>query len=316
MIEILNPGWLCLAVDRGRFGHAHIGVPPSAALDTYALEVLNYLLGNDPASPALEVMGNDFSVKIGVDAVGAVTGAKVAAFLDEKPVRGWEAFPVPAGSILRIRQTLEGFRYYVGFSGLLGLDNVMGSYTTNLECAFGGLKGRPLVKSDRILLKDPRPSVPALPLPEDLVPPMNHPHLFRITRGPERGYFTGKSLGRLFEKTDASWYTVSSKSNRTGIRLEGEPLVFKKDAERSIISEGIVPGTIQVPGDGHPIVTMYERTIGGYARLGIIAKADLPRLAHLKPKDRVAFEEVSIEEAEGLWEKGSFRRFKRLTEGR
>ncbi len=312
MIEIVNPGWLCLGVDRGRFGHAHIGVPPSAALDAYALEVLNYLLGNDPSSPALEVMGNDFSVRIGVNAACAVTGAKVAAFLDDRPVDGWRAFPVRAGSTLRVRQTLEGFRYYVGFSGLLGLEMAMGSYTTNLECAFGGHKGRPLVRGDRVDLKDPRPSPSVRPFPEDLIPAMNPPHLFRITRGPERDHFTGKSLTKLFEKTDASWYTVSSKSNRTGIRLEGEPLVFKKDVERSIISDGIVPGTIQIPGDGHPIITLYERTIGGYARLGVIVRADLSRLAHLKPKDRVAFEEVGIEEAEGLWEKGSFRHFREL----
>jgi allophanate hydrolase subunit 2 len=123
----------------------------------------------------------------------------------------------------------------------------------------------------------------------------------RIIEGPEAQYFTQETTNRLFEKKDHSWYIVSSKSNRTGIRLEGKPFIFKKGVEKSIISEGILPGTIQIPGDGQPIVMLNERTIGGYARLGMVAKVDRDRLAHLKPKDRVLFHFIGIHDAERLW---------------
>jgi antagonist of KipI len=72
--------------------------------------------------------------------------------------------------------------------------------------------------------------------------------------------------------------------------------------DKSIISEGILPGTVQIPGDGLPIIMLYERTIGGYARMAMVVKADHDRLAHLKPGDYVLFERVSLEEAEKLWE--------------
>jgi allophanate hydrolase subunit 2 len=113
-------------------------------------------------------------------------------------------------------------------------------------------------------------------------------------------FFTPESIKRFFEKKEPG-HIVSSKSNKTGIRLEGEPVDFRKGVDKSIISEGILPGTVQIPGDGLPIITLYERTIGGYARLGTVAKVDQDRLAHLKPGDKVLFEMITMEEAESLW---------------
>lgn len=301
MIEIMNPAWLSLAVDNGRYGYAGIGVPPSSALDKYALTALNYLLGNGPRSPAIEVMGNDFLIRIEADVSCAVTGARVAISLNDGPVNPWTTFTATKGSVLRVRQATEGFRYYFGVSAAFGFEKAMGSFTTNLECLFGGHKGRPLIKGDRIELTDVRRVDDGITMPEDQIPSMNPPHILRITEGFEMTSFTSGSLKRQFEKNPVSWYTVSTKSNRTGLRLEGDPLAFRKDAEKSIISEGILPGTVQIPEDGLPIITLYERTIGGYARMGMVIKADLHLLAHLKPKDKVGFELVSMEEAEQLW---------------
>jgi antagonist of KipI len=300
MIEVLTPGWLSIIVDGGRYGYGDIGVPPSSALDKLAYNALNHLTESNMDAPVIEVMGNDFSLKIHVDVVCAITGARVIAYIDDIPLLPWSAFMAKKGSILRVKEVEEGLRYYVGFSGFMDIDRVINSFSTNLECRFGGYKGRPLMKGDRIGLKEVR-LVNEKSIPEKYIPPMGSSHMLRIIEGAEIEYFTPKSLKRLAEKKEITCYTVSAKSNRTGIRLEGEPLLFRRRVEKNIISEGILPGTIQVLGNGMPIIMLYERTIGGYARVAIIAKADLDLLAHLKPKDKVMFEMIGVEEAEKLW---------------
>ena len=300
MIEIINPAWFSIVVDGGRYGHADIGVPGSEALDRFAYRFLNYLIGNEGGAPVLEIMGSGFSVKFGTDVTCAVTGAQVTAYVDDRPVTPWMSFVAGNGSTLRVREVLEGFRYYVGFSGVMDVDRVINSCSTNLECKFGGYHGRPLIKGDRLGLKEPR-VIGERFISEDVIPPMDSPHILRILEGPEIDYFTPETLSDLFDATGRSWYTVSAKSNRAGIRLEGKPIVFRKGTDKSIISEGILPGTIQIPGDGMPILMLNERTIGGYARLGMVAKVDHDRLAHLKPKDKVVFQVIDMETAERLW---------------
>jgi allophanate hydrolase subunit 2 len=121
--------------------------------------------------------------------------------------------------------------------------------------------------------------------------------------GPESNYFTDESLAEFLGGKGRAAFTVSTKLNRTGIRLDGKPLAFRTDAEESIISEGLLPGSIQVPGDGLPIIQLHERTLGGYARPALIAKADHDLLAHLKPGDAVIFEMIGMEEAERLFDR-------------
>lgn len=300
MIEVMNPAWFSVVVDGGRYGYADVGVPGSSALDQFAYNILNYLVGNENGMPVIEVMGNEFSIRVDAEMMCAITGAQVTAYLDEKPVTPWSSFAVQRGSILRVKEVLEGFRYYIGFSGLMDVDRVINSYSTNLECRFGGFMGRPLIKGDKIAVKEPRILGERF-IPEEEIPSIDSPHVLRILEGPEMHYFAPESTNRLFEKKDHPWYIVSSKSNRTGIRLEGKPFIFKKGVDKSIISEGILPGTIQIPGDGQPIVMLNERTIGGYARLGMVAKVDHDRCAHLKPKDKVFFQFIGIDEAERLW---------------
>jgi biotin-dependent carboxylase-like uncharacterized protein len=300
MIEVINPGWLSIVVDGGRYGYADIGVPGSAALDQFAYNLLSYLVGNSPGDPALEVMGSEFCIRFATNITCAITGANVDAYLDDTPVAPWTSFVASEGSTLRIKEVLEGFRYYIGFSGCMDVDRVIGSFSTNLECRFGGYRGRPLIKGDQIKIEEPK-TIGERFIPGNVVPSMDEPHVLRVIEGSEIDHFTRDSVSRLFDKTDHPWYIVSAKSNRTGIRLEGKPLLFKKGADKSIISEGILPGTIQVPGDGMPILMLYERTIGGYARIGVVAKVDHDRLAHLRPKDRVVFHKVDMDEAERLW---------------
>lgn len=298
-ITVQNPGLYSLIVDPGRHGFGALGVPPSAALDDYACRALYHLTGNAGA-PVIEAIGPRFALRFDADVTCAITGARVKAFLGESFLRPWTAFPVKRGAILRIRDVMEGFRYYIGFSGTMGITRVMGSYATNLECGFGGLNGRRLNAGDAIAIAgihepDERR------IPGSLIPAMHAPHKLRVLAGPEADCFTEDSHRRFWERGAQTLFTVSKLSNRTGIRLEGTPLQFREDAPKSIVSEGILAGTVQVPGDGLPIIMLHERTIGGYARAAVIARADLDRLAHLAPGDFVIFEKIGLEAAEDLW---------------
>lgn len=299
MIEVMHPGILSIVVDGGRYGYADYGVPSSAALDLFALNMLNAILKNPPSAPAIEVIGSGFSLRFLEDMTCAITGAKVEAFHDGKSVKSWSSFEVKRGDTLKIKDIVEGFRFYVGFSGTMDIEKTINSFSTNLECGFGGYKGRPLKKGDIIGLSSPRIECSST-VPANIIPNMKSPHEINFIKGPEYAYFESASLKRLFEKNTLSCYNVSSKSNRTGIRLEGVPLLFKKDAEKSIISEGVLPGTIQIPGDGLPIIMLNERTIGGYARLGVVARSDRDLLAHLKPGDKVKLKMVNENDTELL----------------
>jgi len=302
MIEIFNPGWLAIIVDNGRYGYGDIGVPPSSALDNFAYSTLNYLTGNHTDSPVMEVMGRGFAIMFDVDITCAITGAKVSAYINDVPLKSWTSFKATKGSILRVKEVTEGLRYYVGFSGDMVLEKAIESFSTNLECRFGGYKGRPLMKGDIIEFNNVRIEEENA-VAERYIPSMNPPHLLRITEGPEIGHFTPNSLKDFLKNHSENTYSVSTKLNRTGIRLEGKPLLFREKVDKSIISEGILPGTIQIPGDGQPIIMLYERSVGGYARIATVARIDIDMLAHLKPKDKVLFQMLGIEQAETLWVK-------------
>jgi antagonist of KipI len=302
MIEIIHPGIMSIIVDGGRYGYREVGIPTSPALDMYALRALNNLLGNEGNAPALEAFGAKFSLKFGKDICCAIAGAKLRASIDGRPLHSWMSFTARAGETLTVNEVSEGFRYYVGFSGTPVLEKVIGSYTTNLECRFGGYRGRPLQKGDRIDLKDIR-RVDVETIGEEFIPRMMPPHTLRVLEGPESDYFTDESLADFLGGSGRTAFTVSTKMNRTGIRLDGKPLAFRAGAEESIISEGLVPGSIQVPKNGLPIIQLHERTLGGYARPALIAKVDHDLLAHLKPGDTVAFEMIGMEEAERLFDR-------------
>jgi biotin-dependent carboxylase-like uncharacterized protein len=302
MIEIVHSGIMSLVVDGGRYGYREVGIPTSPALDIYALSALNHLLGNEGNAPAIEVFGEKFSLRFGKDICCAITGAKVRANLEGRSLQFWMSFEARAGEILTVDEVMEGFRYYVGFSGTPVLEKVIGSYTTNLECRFGGYRGRALQKGDRIDFEDIR-MVDVQRIPEKFIPRMMPPHTLRVVEGPESNYFTDESLEEFLGSNGRTAFTVSTKLNRTGIRLDGKPLAFRTDAEDSIISEGLLPGSIQVPGDGLPIIQLHERTLGGYARPALIIKVDHNLLAHLKPGDSVTFEMIGMEEAGRLFDR-------------
>ncbi len=135
----------------------------------------------------------------------------------------------------------------------------------------------------------------------DLIPKMAPPYVLRTIQGPEISMFRPESVEEVFKGGGSFPLKVSLNSNRTGIRLEGYRLEFVDGVETSIVSEALLPGVIQVPGDGHPIIVLKERTVGGYARIAHVIKADQWILGQLKPGDTVGFGMVDMGTAEMLY---------------
>jgi antagonist of KipI len=299
VITVVNPGFFTIVVDAGRQGLGALGIPTSSALDLYAYRALQYLVGGGNG-PALEAIGRKMTLKFDSEMGCAITGARVSADVDGEPVRGWSTFRVGKGGVLRIRDVVEGLRYYIGFSGIMEADYVAGSYATNVECLFGGFKGRALKAGDRLAFSEMW-DVPVKTIPDGLIPSLKGPHEIRVVPGPEEDFFRPSSVDRFWGETDRITYRISPASNRAGVRLEGEPLLFREGSPGSIISEGIFPGTVQIPGDGLPLIVLCERTIGGYARAGIVARADRDLLAHLEPGKTVTFKKIGLDQAKTLW---------------
>ena len=207
----------------------------------------------------------------------------------------WRSHRVLEGETIVFAGPTSGLRAYLAVAGGIQVPAVMGSRSTNLSTGFGGLDGRPLRKGD-ILCAEPIEDALRFAdrgfMPE-AVPVYSSPWRLRVVWGPQDDHFSEE--GRQTFVTAA--FTVSPDSDRTGIRLKGPVVTRKPGLEESIISEGILSGAIQVPGDGQPIIILGETASGGYRKIATVISADLPLLGQVSPGDEVAFEAVSLEKA-------------------
>ena len=296
-LSFLASGLLTTLQDLGRVGYQHLGIPVSGALDPVSLAAANLLVGNPAATAALEIAYQGPSLRVEADSVRiALAGAaapieRLAAPGDGRPHRlaMLESTRLERGDQIRIG-AFTGVLYLAAEGGF-DVPAVLGSRSTLVRAGIGGLNGRPLQAGDRLPLCRPRASeVEEVRLSAlDLTPPAS----FRIILGPQDDYFTPAAL-RLIEQAS---FTVTPASDRMGMRLDGPRLEHSKGY--NIVSDGIAPGTVQVPGNGLPIVLLADRqTTGGYPKIATVISADLPALGRLTPGATVRFRIVGIEEAE------------------
>jgi allophanate hydrolase subunit 2 len=132
--------------------------------------------------------------------------------------------------------------------------------------------------------------------PKDWISPLEKEVPLRVIPGPQDHHFTEKGSQTFY----SSSYQVTPQCDRMGVRLEGPKIERRSDVEESIISEGLISGAIQVPGDGKPMIILTELVTGGYTKIATIISTDLPKVAQLKPGDRVRFKPISIEESHDL----------------
>jgi biotin-dependent carboxylase-like uncharacterized protein len=276
VIEVVRPGPLATVQDLGRAGYAHLGVPHSGAADRASLCLANRLTGNPEDAAGLELTFGGAALRFHAAAWIAVTGAPL-------PVRGATLNApcrVPAGAVVEFGTPYAGVRTYVAVRGGIDVPPVLGSRSTDL---LSGLGPAPLSAGDRLPLGRATGEITV-----DLAPgfqPVDEP-ILRIVPGPRDDWF--ETLAPL----TGSAYEVTAQSNRVGVRLDGPPLTRRRSGE--LESEGMVTGALQVPPNGLPIIFLADHpTTGGYPVAAVLAAADVPRAAQLRPGQRVRFRAVA-----------------------
>ncbi len=296
--EVLEPGILTTIQDRGRFGFGQFGVPPSGALDPFSFHVANLLVNNRGNEACLETTLAGLKLKALQEFVIAITGGDLSPTLNGEPLEMWRAHLLIEGDIIAFKKVRSGCRGYLSISGGFIVPEVMGSRSTYLSGKFGGLEGRPLKKGDILYRPSWSPSLKSVGLrfPEERIPVFEKDAFLRTIPGPQDDHFTPVGLKTFY----SSIYEVSPQSDRMGIRLNGPVIERRDDVEESIISEGLLSGAIQVPGDGKPMILLNELVTGGYTKIAVVISTDLTRVAQLKPGDRVHFQPITVEEAHQL----------------
>ena len=301
MIEIIATGPQNTVQDLGRQAHRHVGVATAGAMDGLALRTGNLMLCNAPGAAALEVQTFPLKVRFAADGVIALTGADGRATLDGRELLPWWALPVKAGQALEIRHPRQGARVYLCVAGGIDVPQVMGSRSTALRGGFGGLDGRPLRAGDCLAVGEAGAlsidvagfgvQPPGVAMAETFALEADGSLPLRAIAAGEAHWF-GSDLPRFWTQ---SW-KISPQSNRTGYRLSGEPIQPEHGSEMR--SYGLVPGVVQVPPGGEPIVQLSDaNTAGGYPKVAGVIEADLWRLGQAAIGSRIRFVEVTPREA-------------------
>lgn len=293
--EVVTPGPLTTVQDNGRFGYGRYGVPPSGALDSFSLRIANLLVGNPENAACLEITLFGLRVKALTDITIAVAGADLQAYCNDTSLNMCTSYRLTKDSILSFRGIRSGCRSYLAVGGGLYLPEVMGSRSTNLSSRFGGLEGRFLQRGDILFAISPHLHLNTVgrSFSQTWIPLYRNEWHLRVIFGPQDDQFTQKAKKTFI----SSPYHVSPHSDRMGIRLTGPIIERSPELDESIISEGIIPGTIQVPGDAQPIIILTEIVTGGYRKIATVISADLPKVGQIKPGDTVWFEKVSLDRA-------------------
>ena len=288
MIEILRAGPLTTVQDLGRPGWRERGLSLCGALDEFALQAGNLLVGNPPGAAGLEFTLGPATLRFDTDSCIALTGTDTEASLDGRPVRPWWRLAVRAGQTLKIAAPHERMRSYLAIAGGIALTPALGSLSTDLKAGFGGLDGRALRDGDRLPL-NPLAALPGRSV--GMRPPEWTPAV-RVLPGPEHEGFSATARDTFW----ASDWTVTPQSNRMGYRLAGPALSREHGDE--LASRGVLPGVIQVPPSGQPIVLLADaQTTGGYPKIGVVIRADLWKLGQVRLGARLRFVPCTHDEA-------------------
>ncbi len=291
-LEILSAGPGVTVQDLGRPFHMASGLSVGGAADRLALFEAAALLGLTQVVAGLEMAGLGGRFRFEAPRRFALTGAPMRARLDGAPLCWNASHAAKAGQVLEIGGAQAGMYGYFTPAGGIGGPEVLGSRAAHLAVGIGA----PLAAGDRLeLLPDPAPDAPARLLPEDT---RFTGGKIRLTPGPQTDLFARDTLARFL----ATSFTRSPIGNRQGVRLEQEGAPFGAEVTGQA-SELILPGEVQMTGDGVPYVLLAEcQTTGGYARIGSVIPADLPRVAQAPPEARLSFEMLSMAAADRLWQ--------------
>lgn len=296
-LRILEPGPLATVQDLGRWGHRDMGVPLSGAMDLPALRIANGLAGNGRGAAGIEITWGGFRAEVITGALFAVTGADVEVALNGEAVSMWTTHRASRGDVLTVGYASLGLRSYLALSGGIEVPLVMGSRSTYIRGGFGGFHGRALAKGD-IIQVGPASLTDARirRAPPGLIPLYGNQPTLRVVLGPQEDLITREGIEAFLSGP----YTVTERCDRMGILLDGPKITHRRGPD--IISDGTIPGVVQVPGSGRPTLLGADcQTTGGYVKIATVIGADLPLVAQLAPGARVRFSVLSLLEAREIY---------------
>ena len=293
-LDVLSPGAYASMQDSGRLGYRRYGVPVAGVLDRRLMRLANALAGNAPGAPVIEALDAGLHLAARGGAVRlAVAGAaelELQAAVGRRVLDAWRSLTLHDGDTLRVRRMAHGRIVVVAVEGL-ALPMVLGSASTYARAGLGGIHGRALAPGMRL-------SVPAARARQEFMlaePPRADAGPIRVVPGPQAEHFTPQARATF---ADAD-YRVTAEADRMGVRLEGPTLAHAGAPE--IVSDATVPGAVQVPGNGQPIVLLADaQTAGGYPKIGTVISADLARVAQARPGQTLRFVWVTAAQGEAL----------------
>lgn len=299
-LEVLQPGAFTTIQDLGRYGYQKYGVPISGAMDRFALRVANLLVGNEEGEAAVEVTIIGPKLKALQNLWVAFTGADLSPEINRIASPMWRTLNIQKGDTISFGAPKSGCRAYVAFAGGIDLPVVMGSRSIHTRSNLGG-NGRALFKGDVIRVREPEGSWPSrllsYQLPADQIPVYGRDWLIRVILGPQNDYFTRRGMDTFL----TGEYLITPQADRMGYRLKGPPIEHKAGAD--ILTDATPPGSIQVPGDGMPIILLADaQTTGGYSKIAVVTSVDQDLLSQARPGDKVRFARVTLSAAHRLLE--------------
>ncbi|MGJ7508300.1 biotin-dependent carboxyltransferase family protein [Variovorax sp. GT1P44] len=307
-LTVLRPGMMASVQDAGRYGHRQLGICPGGALDTLALALANRLVGNADGAAGLELTMGACELRFEADTRIAFAGDDFDARLDGVPLWPCWSVPVRAGQTLKLgranrSKTKVGLRTWLAIAGGIDVPVILGSRSTDLKAGFGGHAGRALKAGDSLMLGPSMLSTTQLSrgpfglrMPEWRFHPSDRAIVLRVMPGPEFEQFTVASRELLWREP----WRITPRSNRMGSRLEGPELKRRRSVD--MLSSAVIPGTIQVPPSGQPIILMGDaQTTGGYPRIGVVIRADLWKLAQAPLNGLLRLEQVDAAAAIAAW---------------
>jgi biotin-dependent carboxylase-like uncharacterized protein len=278
-LEVVTPGPLATVQDLGRPGHSALGVGASGAADRRSLRLANRLVGNAEGAAALELTLGGLRARFEAPALIALAGASAEVSTGDHVFAMHAPARVEAGAELRVGPPETGVRTYLAVAGGIAVEPVLGSRATHTIARLGP---PPLRAGDRLPIgaeHGPPPGVDVAPVAELPAEPR-----LRVLPGPRADWFTDAALDELGR---AAW-TVTSRSDRVGVRLEGPPL--ERGAQGELEPEAMVEGALQVPPDGQPVLFLADHPVtGGYPVIAIVVEDDIPLAAQARPGVRLRF---------------------------
>ena len=303
-IRVLAPGLGTSVQDTGRPGYYHLGIPLSGGMDRYALRAANLLVGNEEGAAVLETVFMGPELEFTEDLRVAVTGAELPPKLNGEPRDTWSAFAVKAGDVLSFDYLRSGARAYIAVGGGIDVPVALGSRSTYVIGALGGLEGRNLQAGDVLPVGSaPATATEGRSVPAELRRSPSSPVELRVMPGLYWHRITEDSQHQFFEDV----WKVAPEADRMGYRFRGgRPMEFVgreqpfgAGSDPSNIVDSCYPyGSVQIPGGTEPIILHRDAVSGGgYFMVGTVISADMDLIGQLQPHTPVRFVSVDMEQA-------------------